>query len=251
MPAIELKEINKDFESSVNPPTIKKLVLSMGRVKRDYIKGLRDINLTIEKGESVSIVGTNGSGKSTLLRIICGVYKPTSGSVFIDGKLYTMLDLESGFHPDLTGLENIYFNGAVLGLNKNDIDANVDDIISFSELGDYIYQPIRTYSAGMLMRLGFSIATEIDPDILLIDEVIAVGDAKFQKKCYQKLEEIKQRENTTVVFVTHDMHAATDFAKRTVWIDRGTVKMDGASRDIVQAYLDELHISMDKTANFI
>jgi len=243
MKAIEINNVCKDFESITNPPTIKKMVLSLGKFKKEYVRRLENVNISIERGESVSIVGTNGSGKSTLLRIICGVYKPTSGEISIQGRLYTMLDLGSGFHPDLTGMENIFFNGAVLGLRKDEIESKIQNIIDFSELGDYINQPIRTYSAGMLMRLGFSIATENEPDILLIDEVIAVGDSAFQEKCYKRLEEIKQKEHVTIVFVTHDMDAATNFADRAIWIKKGKVNADGKSSEIIKNYLNELQIS--------
>ncbi len=248
--AIEIKGVSKRFELAGTAPTIKKLVLSLGRVKRQYKEALHDVNITVNRGESVSIVGTNGSGKSTLLRIICGVYKPTTGTVRTRGRLYTMLDLGSGFHPDLTGMENIYFNGAVLGMSKKEIEAREESIVSFCDLGDYILQPVRTYSAGMLMRLGFAIATETDPDILLIDEVLAVGDAAFQEKCYARMAAIKEEGRSTIVFVTHDMHAATGFADRTVWIKEGRVYMDGGSGEVVNKYLQELDAAPENLPEF-
>lgn len=241
MNCITIENVNKDFIKSHTAPTLKQLLLSFKKTKKEYIHGLTDINLNIKKGESVSIVGTNGSGKSTLLRIICGVYIPTSGNVHVDGRMSTMLELGSGFHPDLTGIENIYFNGAVLGFSSAEIKDKVDNIISFSELGEYINEPIRTYSAGMLMRLGFSIATETNPDILLIDEVIAVGDNAFQEKCYNRIENIR-KQNKTIIFVTHDMHAATNFAERTIWIKNGKIYKDGNSNNIVNDYLNEIHV---------
>lgn len=239
MSAIKLENVNKEFLKNQTAPTLKQLLLSFKKQKKEYLKSLVDINLNIEKGESVSIVGTNGSGKSTLLKIICGVYVPTSGKVTVDGRMSTMLELGSGFHPDLTGVENIYFNGAVLGFSSNQIKDKVDKIIEFSQLGDYINEPIRTYSAGMLMRLGFSIATETEPDILLIDEVIAVGDNAFQEKCYSRINEIKAQ-GKTIVFVTHDMRAATDFAERTIWVKKGQIYKDGNSKEIVNSYLEEI-----------
>ncbi len=248
--AIVLSHISKRFELTGTAPTIKKLILSAGRVKRQYKEALKDINITVKSGESVSIVGTNGSGKSTLLRIICGVYKPTQGSIKTCGRLYTMLDLGSGFHPDLTGMENIYFNGAVLGLSKAEIEERLDNIVAFCGLGNYINEPVRTYSAGMLMRLGFAIATETAPDILLIDEVLAVGDAAFQEKCYARMAAIKAAGTSTIVFVTHDMHAATGFADRTVWIREGMVYMDGGSREVVNKYLQELDASPENLPEF-
>ncbi|MBR4748749.1 MAG: ABC transporter ATP-binding protein [Abditibacteriota bacterium] len=248
--AIVIDRVSKSFVLQGTAPTIKKLILTLGRYKKQYKEALRDVSITIGKGEAVSIVGTNGSGKSTLLRIICGVYKPTSGQVRTEGRLYTMLDLGSGFHPDLTGMENIYFNGAVLGMSKAEIEARIDSIISFCDLGSYIDQPIRTYSAGMLMRLGFAIATETDPDILLIDEVLAVGDAAFQEKCYARMARIREEGRKTIVFVTHDMHAATGFADRTVWIKEGRVYMDGPSGEVVKQYLRELDASADNLPEF-
>lgn len=241
MNAITIKNVNKVFLKNQTAPTLKQMFLSMKRPKKEYMKGLSDINLEIKKGEAVSIVGTNGSGKSTLLRIICGVYVPTEGDIEVNGRMSTMLELGSGFHPDLTGVENIYFNGAVLGFSSKEIREKTDRIIDFAELGDFINEPIRTYSAGMLMRLGFSIATETEPDILLIDEVIAVGDNAYQEKCYKRINDIKAQ-GKTIVFVTHDMRAATDFAQRSIWIKKGKVYRDGKSSDIVAEYLNEINI---------
>lgn len=238
MNAITIENVNKEFVKNQTAPTLKQLLLSLRKPKKEYIQGLTDINLNIEKGETVSIVGTNGSGKSTLLRIICGVYVPTSGKVTVDGRMSTMLELGSGFHPDLTGVENIYFNGAVLGFSSKEIREKVDKIIDFAQLGDFINEPIRTYSDGMLMRLGFSIATETEPDILLIDEIIAVGDHKYQEKCYKRINDIKSQ-GKTIVFVTHDMKAATDFAQRCIWVKKGKIYMDGKSSDVVKSYLSE------------
>lgn len=238
MNAITIENVNKEFVKNQTAPTLKQLLLSLRKPKKEYILGLSDINLNIEKGETVSIVGTNGSGKSTLLRIICGVYVPTSGKVTVDGRMSTMLELGSGFHPDLTGVENIYFNGAVLGFSSKEIREKVDKIIDFAQLGDFINEPIRTYSDGMLMRLGFSIATETEPDILLIDEIIAVGDHKYQEKCYKRINDIKSQ-GKTIVFVTHDMKAATDFAQRCIWVKKGKIYMDGKSSDVVKSYLSE------------
>lgn len=238
MNAITIENVNKEFVKNQTAPTLKQLLLSFKRPKKEYIQGLTDINLNIEKGETVSIVGTNGSGKSTLLRIICGVYVPTVGKVTVHGRMSTMLELGSGFHPDLTGVENIYFNGAVLGFSSKEIREKVDKIIDFAQLGDFINEPIRTYSDGMLMRLGFSIATETEPDILLIDEIIAVGDHKYQEKCYKRINDIKSQ-GKTIVFVTHDMKAATDFAQRCVWVKKGKIYMDGKSSDVVKSYLSE------------
>ncbi|MBQ0104713.1 MAG: ABC transporter ATP-binding protein [Armatimonadetes bacterium] len=238
MNAVLLENINKRFLKTQAAPTLKQLLLSFRKYKKEYMWGLRDINLSIEKGETVSIVGTNGSGKSTLLRIICGVYVPTEGKVSVNGRMSTMLELGSGFHPDLTGVENIYFNGAVLGYSSSEIRSKADSIIEFAELGDFINEPIRTYSAGMLMRLGFSIATETEPDILLIDEVLAVGDNAYQEKCYKRINDIK-KQGKTVIFVTHDMKAAAEFAQRCIWIKKGSVYMDGKSGEIVENYIRE------------
>ena len=238
--AIELQGINKSFALlREKHMSLKSAVLSLRRRKPEQVPGLCDINLSIAKGETVAVVGKNGSGKSTLLRIIARVYRPTSGTVVTNGRMSTMLALAAGFHPELTGRENIYFNGAIMGLSSADIADKIDSIIEFSELDEFVDTPVKTYSDGMLMRLGFSIAVETDPDILLIDEVLAVGDAGFQDKCYNRIETFQQQ-GRTILFVTHDLEAAAKVASRSIWINSGKVAADGITAQVIQQYLNSL-----------
>lgn len=239
-PAISLERISKSFELlRTKHSSLKSALLSLRRSRPQTVPGLQDITLTINKGETVAVVGKNGSGKSTLLRIISRVYKPTSGSVEVQGRMSTMLALAAGFHPELTGRENVYFNGAIMGLSAAEMQSKIDKIVDFSELSDFIDAPVKTYSDGMLMRLGFSIAVETDPDILLIDEVLAVGDAEFQEKCYDRIDSFK-REGRTIVFVTHDLDSARRVASRAIWMSAGKVAADGDTTEVIDQYLASL-----------
>lgn len=238
--AIRLNNVSKTFELlREKHMSLKSALLSFRRTRPQTLLGLDDICLSIAHGETVAIIGKNGSGKSTLLRIIARVYRPTSGTVEANGRMSTMLALAAGFHPELTGRENIYFNGAIMGLSSVEMAAKVDRIIDFSELNDFIDSPVKTYSDGMLMRLGFSVAVETDPDILLIDEVLAVGDAEFQEKCYDRIDAFK-RAGRTIVFVTHDLEAARQVASRSVWISSGRVVADGGTAQVIADYLHSL-----------
>lgn len=238
--AITLEHIDKSFEIlREKHSSLKSALLSLRRSRPQTVPGLQDITLTVNKGETVAVVGKNGSGKSTLLRIISRVYRPTSGTVKVEGRMSTMLALAAGFHPELTGRENVYFNGAIMGLSAGEMQSKIDKIIDFSELNDFIDAPVKTYSDGMLMRLGFSIAVETDPDILLIDEVLAVGDAEFQEKCYDRIESFKS-EGRTIVFVTHDLDSARRVASRAIWISAGKVADDGDTRQVIDRYLASL-----------
>jgi len=236
-PAISLDGITKLFDMTpVRQTSLKAAVLSFRRPPVQKLEALKDITFSVNHGETVAIIGRNGSGKSTLLRIIGRVYVPTSGTVEVDGRMSTMLDLGAGFHPELTGRENIFFNGAIMGLTTAQVKSKLERIVEFSELNSFIDTPVKTYSAGMLMRLGFSIAVETDPDVLLIDEVLAVGDAAFQEKCYDRIDEFKAAERT-IVFVTHDLEAAKSVASRTIWIHKGVVQADGDTAETIEAYL--------------
>lgn len=236
-PAIGLYGVNKVFDLVREKQTsLKAAILSFKRQPIQKLHALKDISISIEHGETVAIIGRNGSGKSTMLGIIGRIYKPTSGTIEVNGRMCTMLALGSGFHPDLTGRENIFFNGAVMGLTTAQVREKLDRIIEFSELEDFIDTPIKTYSDGMKMRLGFAIATETDPDILLIDEVLAVGDTAFQDKCYERIELFKNA-GRTIVFVTHDLEAAKSVASRTIWLNRGEILADGETQSVINSYL--------------
>jgi len=235
--AVGLIAVTKQFELlREKHGSLKAALLSFRRPPRQVVVGLREINLSFDHGETVAVIGRNGSGKSTLLRIIGRVYKPTSGEVSVDGRISTMLDLGAGFHPDLTGRENIFFNGAIMGLTTEQVRSRLDKIIDFSELEDFVDTQVKTYSAGMLMRLGFAVAVETEPDILLVDEVLAVGDAAFQQKCYERIDDFKSS-GKTIIFVTHDLAAARGVASRTVWIDHGVVRGDGDTSMVIEDYL--------------
>ncbi|MGG1877272.1 ABC transporter ATP-binding protein [Paenibacillus cisolokensis] len=225
---------------------MKEKVLKFGKqqsIKEDWI--LKDINLAIEKGEATALVGRNGSGKSTLLKIMTRILFPDTGTLKINGRVSSLLELGAGFHPDFTGLENIYMNASILGLSKKEIDTKLNDIIAFSELEEYIYQPVRIYSSGMYMRLAFSVAISVDPDILLIDEVLAVGDNAFQKKCIEKIKELKGQ-GKTIVIVTHDNSMVEKICDRAVWINNGEIHADGLPRDIIMQYMAFLSKEEDK-----
>ena len=203
---------------------------------------LRDISLTIEHGEIVGIIGPNGSGKSSLLRILAGISPPSEGSVTIDGRYGALLDLGAGFHPNATGRQNAYVNALFMGLSKYEAKARMPEIIEFSGLGQFIDQPMRTYSNGMYLRLGFSVAIHVQPDILLVDEVLAVGDADFQERCFEHFETLKKR-NATIIIVTHNVDTLVDFADRTILLEKGRVKLDGKPAPVVSEYLNVLRRS--------
>lgn len=236
-PAITLSNISKSFDVTQGTGTsLKAAVLSFRKPPSQRLLALHDIDLLIEHGEAVAVIGRNGSGKSTLLGIIGRVYKPTAGSVDVDGRVATLLDPGAGFHPELTGRENIFFNGAVMGLSMPQVKSRLEAIIEFAEINSFIDAPVKTYSSGMLLRLGFSIAVQTEPDILLVDEAIAVGDIAFQEKCYDRIDELK-RIGKTIVFVTHDLEAARKVASRVVWLHRGEVRADGEPEPTVAQYL--------------
>lgn len=196
---------------------------------------LQDISFEVREGESFGIIGRNGAGKSTTLGLIAGVLKPSSGQVTIRKRVSPMLELGAGFHPELSGRENILMNGTLMGLTKEEIVEKLEEIIGFSELGEFIDQPIRVYSSGMLARLGFSVISSLDPEILLIDEVLAVGDLRFQKKCLERMRAFRER-GVTIVLVSHALSNFEDLCDRVMWIDNHSVKMIGPTREVTTAY---------------
>lgn len=235
--AIFLSNVSKAFDvSREKHSSLKAALLSFRRPAAQKMFALRALDLTIAHGEAVAVIGRNGSGKSTLLGIVGRIYKPTSGTVEVDGRVATLMDPGAGFHPELTGRENVFFNGAIMGLTTAQIKSKIDGIIEFAEIDDFIDAAVKTYSAGMLLRLGFSIAVETDPDILLVDEALAVGDAAFQEKCFERIDGLKKA-GRTIVFVTHDLEAARSVASRTIWIDKGEVRADGDTQPTIDAYL--------------
>jgi ABC-type polysaccharide/polyol phosphate transport system ATPase subunit len=215
--------------------TLKDVFVSRGRSGARDVQALRDISLTVEPGAAVGLVGRNGSGKTTLLRIISGIIKPTSGRVEAAGRIASLLELGAGFHPDFTGRENVYLNGSIHGLSRARVREVMDEIVAFAELEQFIDLPVRTYSSGMYMRLGFSVAAHIQSDVLLLDEVFAVGDEQFQRKCFGKIAEFKNR-GGTILFVSHDAQAVERLCERAVLLRQGEVAFDGSTRDAIAAY---------------
>lgn len=238
--AIKITHVSKNFKLYYDKAnTLKEKLLffsKKSRSKNDILHVLKDIDLTIRKGESVALIGTNGSGKSTLLKLMTKIIYPNKGKIITNGKLTSLLELGAGFHDDFTGRENIYFNASIFGLTRSEIDAKLNEIIEFSELQDFIDNPVRTYSSGMYMRLAFSVAINVDADILLIDEILAVGDQHFQEKCFNKLKELKNS-GKTIVIVTHSMDQVRQFCDRAVWLYKGEIKKDGKTNDVLDEYL--------------
>ena len=197
---------------------------------------LKGVSLSVRRGEAVGIIGKNGAGKSTLFKVMCGVLRPERGTVEIRGRISPLIELEAGFHPELTGIENIYLNGAIYGMSRREVQRKLPQIVEFSGLGKFIHSPIRTYSSGMHARLGFSLAINVDADILLVDEVLAVGDAEFQEKCYRRIKEMRQ-EGITIVYVSHNLNSVIDICDRAMWLDEGEIKMEGDPEEVVKSYL--------------
>lgn len=237
MNAIEIRNMYKDFKLVYDKPTtLKERICFWKTTKVQKRQVLKNINLDIKKGETVALIGTNGSGKSTLLKLMTKILYPNKGTLETHGKLTSLLELGAGFHPDFTGRENIYFNAAIFGLTRQEIDKRIDEIIEFSELGDFIDNPVRTYSSGMYMRLAFSVAINVDADILLIDEILSVGDEHFQNKCFNKMLELKAQ-GKTMVFVTHSMESVKKLCDRAIWLCNGKIKMDGDTNKVVDEYI--------------
>ena len=235
--AVEVRDLEKVYRVyHGRHKSLKSLASDLFRQRCEDVYGLRGITLLVPRGQTLAVIGVNGSGKSTLLRILGRVYRPTRGIVKVSGRVSALLDLGAGFHSELTGLENIYLNAAILGLRTREIRKRVDEIVAFAELEKFIDAPLRTYSAGMVMRLGFSVAVQVNPDILLVDEVLAVGDLAFQEKCYSKIEEF-QAGGKTIIFVTHDMSAVHRVASRAVWLSEGAIRQDAAANEVVESYL--------------
>ena len=246
--AIEVRNMTKYFIVEYDKAhTLKERLLSFGKSNREVHTVLKNINLDIKKGETVCLIGTNGSGKSTLLKLMTKIIYPNEGTIETHGKLTSLLELGAGFHQDFTGRENIYFNAAVFGLTKAEIEKRVDDIIEFSELGEFIDNPVRTYSSGMYMRLAFSIAINVDAEILLIDEILAVGDQHFQDKCFDKLKELRDSDKT-IVIVSHSLDTVKDLCTRAVWIYKGEFKLDGDPTYVIDEYLKQVKLDHKEEA---
>ena len=242
--AIVLSQVSKTFRKSTirrEYTTVKSEVVRwLRRQKRpelptSSIHALRDVSLAVPRGKTFGLVGRNGSGKSTLLKLVTGIYSPTSGTVEVHGRISALLELGAGFHPDFSGRENIHVNGIILGMSRKEIRSRVDEIIEFSELGDFIDEPVRTYSSGMYARLAFAVATHVDPEILIIDEILSVGDEHFSRKSTAKMEEFR-RAGKTILLVTHDLGTLQRRCDLAAWLDSGELKASGDPVEVVNAY---------------
>lgn len=232
--AIQVEHLSKMYKLYNKPSDRLKEALGMKVKVREHF-ALNDVNFQVSRGETVGIIGTNGSGKSTVLKIITGVVSPTKGEVKVDGRISALLELGAGFNGEYSGLENVYLNGTMIGFSKEEIDSKLDDILSFADIGDFIYQPVKTYSSGMFVRLAFAVAINIDPDILIVDEALSVGDVFFQAKCYRKFEEFKQK-GKTIVFVSHDLNSISRYCDRVILLNKGNILDEGDPKKIVDLY---------------
>ena len=236
--AISLSNVSKCFKRYDRPVDRLKEVLLPSKNYADDFWALKDINLEILKGQSVGIIGCNGSGKSTLLQIIAKTLTPTAGEINVNGRVSALLELGSGFNPEFTGRQNVFFNCRLLGLTQAEVEERFDDIVEFSEIGDFIDQPVKTYSSGMFVRLAFSVVTQVDADILIVDEALSVGDMYFQKKCIEKMKSLKN--TTSILYVSHSIASVRNFCDRAIWIRNGNLEQDGDSGSVCEAYEDSL-----------
>ncbi len=232
---IEIKNITKIYNLYDKPTDRLKEVLFPKFSKHKEFSALKDVSFDVKKGEILGIIGKNGSGKSTILKIITNVLTPTSGEAIIKGKIAALLELGAGFNMEYTGIENIYLNGQMIGFSKEEMDEKLDDIIEFADIGDHIYQPVKTYSSGMFARLAFSVAISVDPDILIVDEALSVGDVFFQNKCYRRFDDFRRR-GKTILFVTHDMGSVIKYCNRCVLLNAGKKVAEGSPQEMVDLY---------------
>ena len=232
--AIQVKHLDKMYKLYNKPSDRLRETLGFKVPVREHY-ALRDVNFQVERGETVGIIGTNGSGKSTILKIITGVLNPTAGEVKVDGRISALLELGAGFNMEYTGIENVYLNGTMMGFSKEEVDARLQDILDFADIGDFVYQPVKSYSSGMFVRLAFAVAINIDPEILIIDEALSVGDVFFQAKCYRKFEEFKKM-GKTILFVSHDLSSISRYCDRVILLNKGVKLEEGSPKQMVDMY---------------
>lgn len=236
--AISVESLGKKFRLYTERNQSLKSALMRGRVsKYDEFWALRDVSFEVPAGSTFGLVGGNGSGKSTLLKTLAKIYWPDEGSINYNGRMSALLEVGSGFHPELTGRENIFLNGSILGMKKREVEERFDRIVDFSGVSKFLDQPVKNYSSGMYVRLGFSVAIHVEPDILVVDEVLAVGDAAFQKQCFDRFKDLKSQ-GTTIVLVTHDLDAMTDLCDSAAWIRNSKLEAVGPAKEIARQYLD-------------
>ena len=238
--AISVTHLSKCYQIYDKPRD--RLMQMLARGRKQYFRefwALRDVSFTVGKGETIGIIGRNGSGKSTMLQMICGTLNPTSGTIQTNGRVAALLELGSGFNPEFTGRENVYVNGAVLGLTKQEIDTRFNDIVNFADIGDFIDQPVKTYSSGMMVRLAFAVIAHVDANILVVDEALSVGDAFFTQKCMRFLRAFM--ETGTILFVSHDLASVKSLCNRAIWLEKGCVLQEGSPKDVCEAYLQAFY----------
>ena len=232
--AIQVKHLDKMYKLYNKPSDRLRETLGFKVPVREHY-ALRDVNFQVERGETVGIIGTNGSGKSTILKIITGVLNPTAGEVKVDGRISALLELGAGFNMEYTGIENVYLNGTMMGFSKEEVDARLQDILDFADIGDFVYQPVKSYSSGMFVRLAFAVAINIDPEILIVDEALSVGDVFFQAKCYRTFEEFKKM-GKTILFVSHDLSSISRYCDRVILLNKGVKLEEGSPKQMVDMY---------------
>ena len=240
--AVKVQNISKVYK--LYNKSIDRLRESLSLTKKKYHKefyALSDVSFEIKKGETVGIIGKNGAGKSTLLKIITGVLTPTSGHVHVNGRIASLLELGAGFNPEYTGIENIYLQGTLMGYTHNEMEAKIDEILAFADIGDFVHQPVKMYSSGMFARLAFAVAINVEPDILIVDEVLSVGDFRFQKKCEDRIKKM-QESGTTVLFVSHSIEQVQKLCKRAIWIEKGHIVKAGTTEEVCPEYREAYQV---------
>ncbi|NCC60281.1 MAG: ABC transporter ATP-binding protein [Verrucomicrobiae bacterium] len=252
-PSIILDRVTKAYRLYSSPfDRVKEVFLFFRPPRHKVFKALDEVSLVVNRGEFLGIIGQNGSGKSTLLKLVTGVANPTSGTVSVYGRISALLELGAGFNPEMTGIENIYFAGTFMGRSKFEIDKSLDEIIDFADIGDYIYQPVKLYSSGMYVRLAFSLAINVDPEILVVDEALAVGDIRFQQKCLRKICSFCES-GKTIILVSHDLSAVKNFCDRVVWVENGKIMESGSPYEVSKNYISYMKygdISKDISNNY-
>lgn len=244
---INVSNVTKSYKLYEKPfDRVKESFMGKKSFHKDFL-AVNDVSFQVKKGETVGIIGGNGAGKSTLLKMITGVLNPSEGKIELSGNVSALLELGTGFDAERNGIENIYLNGRINGLSKKEIEDSIDEILEFADIGDFVYQPIKTYSSGMLVRLAFATAVNIKPEILIVDEALSVGDVRFQQKCYRKIREFK--ENGTVLLVSHDTGAITSFCDRVIWMDKGKIYKEGTPDEIIEEYLAYMRYEVKSESN--
>lgn len=248
---IKVQRLSKVYKVYNSPSSrLKEALFGIGRKLHKEFHALKDISFDVNKGETIGIVGKNGSGKSTLLKILTGVLSPSSGDIKVEGKVSAILELGAGFNVEYSGLENIYLNGTLQGKNKKEMDSVIDLILEFADIGDFIHQPVKTYSSGMFARLAFAVAINVSPDVLIVDEALAVGDMKFQAKCFRKFEELKEQ-GVTILFVGHDVSSIRKFCDRTIWLHQGALVSIGDTLSVTSEYMEFMNTDDSNTPSIL